>query len=233
MVSHTRRRLLQAATAVAGGVAGCSRFTGETGQSTRTASSGGPDALPSDAETEPPSVLLRADTELPPVRPAETDRRSGDASRHEHGFSHGRDVLDSRSSGRALTVADDVDGEAVSSFVSGTDFDDETLYLESIRVEECFRLRLCYVSWQSDEVETDYVRELRPYDERCGTDERVFESRLVRLPVALDEDAVNSYRSSISGSGRCNHERGADGEDSSMRDSSTGTRTRTTEEGEQ
>jgi len=59
------------------------------------------------------------------------------------------------------------------------------------------------VSWQSDSVDSDYTQRLRPYDEHCAADAHVFESRLIRLPVALDADAVNSYSSSIGGSGRC------------------------------
>jgi hypothetical protein len=200
MVSLTRRHLLHVATAIAGGLAGCSQFTGGEASSTRSVSSGGSAGPDADALTDPPMVRRRA---------AEQPIRLGDRERTD---SPGRDrlssrdqyeVIDARSTADRLAVADGLDAEAVSSFVAATDFDSETLYLETRSVEECFRLRLCHISWQSDEVHTDYVRPLRPYDERCRADEHVFESRLIRLPVALDAESVRSYGSSISGSSRC------------------------------
>ncbi|WP_284009944.1 hypothetical protein [Haloarcula pelagica] len=102
-----------------------------------------------------------------------------------------------------MTVAD-VEGRArVRSFVDATDFASETLYLETNRVEECFELTLCYVAWSPDSVETDYARTIRPYNEACAVENRVFEARLIRIPAALDEGEVNSHGSSI-GSGTCN-----------------------------
>ncbi|QLD88194.1 hypothetical protein HWV07_03755 [Natronomonas salina] len=72
---------------------------------------------------------------------------------------------------------------------------------------------LCRITWRSDEVQTYYVRNLRSYDERCSTDSHAYESRLVRLPVALDEGSVTGSGSSISGGGECGGSgpRGAEG----------------------
>lgn len=203
MVSLTRRSLLHVATAIAGGLAGCSQFAGSDSHSSQSASSGGADIPETDAATDPPMVRRRAT--VPPMRLTDPDREHTESPRWESAsrLNH-YVVIDSQSRGQRLTVADGVDSDALSSFVSATNFDSETLYLETQQVKQCFRLHLCYISWQSNKVQTDYVRRLRPYDERCTVDEHVFESRLVRLPVAIDEESVNSYGSSISGGGRCN-----------------------------
>ncbi|WP_135853972.1 hypothetical protein [Halorussus salinus] len=229
MVPLTRRHLLHVATAITGGLAGCSRFTGGESSSTRSVS--GEESAPPDADslTDPPMVRRRA-AEVP-IRFGDSDRESGESPERDRRSSLDRyEVIDARSTADRLAVADGIDGEPVSSFVSATDFDSETLYLETQQVEECFRLRLCSISWQSNKIQTDYVRPLRPYDERCTADEPAFESRLIRLPVALDADAVNSYGSSISGRSRCDGGGSVRAEASSG--SSDSTATPTTEEGD-
>lgn len=232
MVPRTRRRFLHVAAAVAGGLAGCNRPTSHAAHSASPTS--GSNVPASDSETDPPTVLFRTDSETPPIRLSDSERKNADSFRSERLSDRiTNELIDSRKRSRRLTVAADGDGEAVSSFVSATDFDAETLYAETIRVEECFRLQLCRVSWQADKVQTDYVRQLRPYDERCATDAHVFESRLVRLPVALDEDSVNSFGSTIGGSGRCDATGRARAEGSSGSGDPPETPQRATGEGEQ
>ncbi|WP_254841382.1 hypothetical protein [Natronomonas marina] len=208
MVPPTRRRLLQAATAVTAGLAGCSALSGEESTATRTVSEDdGPRPPNGGSESDPDTVLVRADTRYPPVRIPDGDGEPTDPARLER--FHPRlkhEIVDSASRAEKLTVADGVDAEPVSSFVSATDFDSETLYLESSTVEACFRLQLCSISWSTDEIRTDYAQQVRPYDDRCAADEYVFESRLVRIPAALDRDEVNSYGSSVGGSGRCDRD---------------------------
>lgn len=229
MVSPTRRRLLHAATAIAGGLAGCSQFTGGDAHSTQSVSSGGAAIPETDTATDPPTVGRRA--AVPPIRLTNPDREHTESPRWDSAPRLTQHVvIDSQSSGRQLAVADGVDGDELESFVSATNFDSETLYLETQQVEQCFRLHLCYVSWQSKKIQTDYTQTLRPYDESCTADEHVFESRLVRLPVALDAESVSSYGSSISGSGHCNGGSSARAEGASG--SSDSTTANTTEEGE-
>lgn len=204
MVLHTRRRFLQAATAATAGVAGCAGLTGDDEQVSRSVSERESNAQHDDAETDPPLVLLRTTAKQPAIRMADGENDDPDRERLGHPpsrFSH--TVVGSESAADELTVADHVDDDPVTPFVAETDFDGESLYLETIRVEECFRLELCTISWAPDDVHTDYVRKLRPYDERCATDTYAFESRLVRIPAALDEESVNSFGSSIGGSGEC------------------------------
>lgn len=208
MAPHTRRRFLHVAAAAAAGLAGCGRLSGDGAQCTPTATPAArPNRSASGSWTVPPTVLVRAGTALPPIRLVDPDREETESPYPDrHHLRWGHAIVDTQSRAERLTVADGVeDGDAnsVSSFVDATDFDSETLYLESNRVEECFRLKLCRVSWQPTEIDTDYTRQLRPYDERCDADEHVFESRLIRLPVTLDEEDVTSYGSSIGGSGRC------------------------------
>jgi hypothetical protein len=209
MVPPTRRRLLQVATAAAAGLAGCSGLAGEEASSSRSVSSEGGATIPGGtSEPEPEAVLLRADTDRPPVRPGGFDETPTDTR-----WNQGRlrrlttEVVDSRSRADKLTVADAVDAEAVSSFLSATDFEKQTVYLDTRRVEACFRLELCSIAWTADDVQTNYVRQIRPYDERCSDDNEVFEARLIRIPAALEADSVNSYGSSTSGGGRCGDRR--------------------------
>jgi len=210
MVPRTRRRFLHVATAAAAGLAGCNTLTGGSARSSRSSTgSEGADPPASDSKTDPPMVRLRADSDEPPMRLVDPDETETDSpppweSRPRDQY----EVIDTRDRADRLTAAPE-NAERVSSFVAETDFDTETLYLETRRVEECFRLRLCRISWRPNGIETDYVRPLRPYDERCRDGAKVFESRLFRLPVALDEESVRSFGTSVSGRSRCGAPGGA------------------------
>jgi hypothetical protein len=234
MVPSTRRRLLHAAVAGITGLAGCGRLIGGAAETSRTASThGGSNGPAKSIDRDPQTVLLRSGSETPPIRPPDFERERSDPSHRERLSSRVTNtVLDSRSTAERLTVASGVDRDTVSAFVADTDFGRQTLYLETNRVQECYRLHLCYVSWSSDQIETDYVRKLRPYDEHCSADDTVFESRLVRLPVPLDEDDVDSFASSIGGGGQCDHGRAARPERSSNGTDSANT-SRAPEGGEQ
>lgn len=214
MVPPTRRRLLHVAAAVTAGLAGCGGLTGEESSTSRSVTEGtetigtGPNA-----ETNPETVLVRANTERPPVRIEDDDGTSAGSERPERRsarLSHA--VIATESKAKRLVVADGIDREPITSFLSATDLDGETLYLETTRVDECFRLQLCAIAWADDEVRTEYGRLLRPYDERCVTDRRVFESRLIRIPTALDPDEVRSYGSSVGEGRECSEDESADTE---------------------
>lgn len=225
MVPHTRRRFLHTATALAGGFAGCSRLSSDAEQPSQTPTeSTTSNSSTSNTETDPPTVLLRAGSEIPPIRVMDPDQETTRAPRPER-FSPRmtHELVDSQSKGQQLTVAGDEDSDTVSSFIAETDFDNETVYLETNEVKECFRLKLCHISWHPSKIETDYTQQLRPYDESCTVEKHVFESRLIRLPVALDGDSVNSFGSRISGSGRCNPTSGPRAEGSSRSESASTT----------
>lgn len=203
MVPPTRRRLLRTAAAVAtAALAGCSGLVGEQSGTSRSVSENADSTIPGGTtERDPETRLLRAGTDEPPVRIGAGDETPVRPGRRSSRLSSA--VIDTRSRADQLVVSDGVDADAVSAFRSATAFDSETLYLETRRVEECFRLRLCGISWTPGKIRTAYARELRPYDERCSAGESVYESRLIRLPATLDLAEVNSYGSSTDGQGRC------------------------------
>ena len=208
MGSHTRRQFLAVTAVATGGVAGC--LGSESSVSRSGSSTEGPGRTVPDeqATTEPPLLFRRGEADQPPIRLAENEDEGDSGADDERVRGHDRHpqyrVIDSASMADRLvdnTTDSSGDGD-LESFVSSTAFDSETLYLETRQVEQCFRLSLCYISWQDNEIRTDYGRLLRPYDERCSVDATAFESRLFRLPVALDADEVNGYGSSTSSS-RC------------------------------
>jgi hypothetical protein len=187
--------------------AGCGRLTGEetrSSESVAVAGAHGPPASAENVTTDPATLALRSAAGRPPIGFDESDSERSSPHRPdaERSF-HAHRVLDSASMMDRLTMDDDEAAAAVSSFVSETDFGGETLYLETVRIRECFRLRLCYVTWEPDEIGTDYTLVLRPYDERCAADGHVYESRLIRIPAALDADTVSGYGSSIGSGGKC------------------------------
>ena len=200
MVPHTRRRLLQAAAATTAALAGCNGLSDEESSSSRVSEGG--TTLPGGSSTDSPETLLvRADTTTRPIQLGDSGEETPD--RGERRRRREIEIVDSEATAAELTTADGIDGADVEAFVAATDFDAETLLLQTSRPEACYRLRLCGVSWTDDSVRTDYIRRLRPYDERCAVDETVFESRLVRIPAAIDADSVNSYGSGVSAGGSC------------------------------
>lgn len=200
-----RRESLAVVAGAAATLAGCSGFASSSSESSATPAADGqePDGPKSGSTGDPEMLLVRTATDRRPLWLADPDAEDGGrptASRRTR--EHDSIVVDSQSRADRLSMADAVDSQRVDSFLSATDFETETLYLETIQVRACFELVLCKVSWRPDEVSTDYGRHGLPYGTRCRVDEHVFEARLIRLPERLDADEVNGYSSSIGG-GRC------------------------------
>ena len=222
MNSHTRRRVLAVASTAAVATAGLAGCLGAESSSSRSHSSteGRGRTVPDEqATTEPPMLVRRSgsDAERPAIRLAEDEADEADDRSPFRGHYSWTTLVDSASMADRLIAdgpndssngsADSRDGSDdrrvdLASFVAETEFDSESLFLETHRVEQCFELSLCYISWQSNEIRTDYGRVVRPYDEQCTADVNVFESRLIRLPVALDADETGGYGSTTR-SGRC------------------------------
>lgn len=197
MAPLTRRRLLHGAVALSTVVAGCNETL--SGSSTRTRS------VPRDEETGPvpDHYVLRNPDESPPVwfpddeRDATADGATSDGPPERV---PGREFVASTEDADELRFAD-VDGaDEARQFVAETDFDAETVFVQTRLVEECHTLELCSVSWSARDIETDYGREYRDADVTCRTDARDGVSVLIRIPEALDPDSVNSYGSSWSSS---------------------------------
>ena len=146
MVPLTRRRLLHGASALAIGLAGCSG----TSSSGRSSSN-----LPTDAENvelDPDVVALRntedeqtawigqrpTETRTPTERePRITDREAG--------------LIASADRAAKLSFGDVNGRTEARSFVEATDFETETLLLETRRVAECYTLECCAVTWSTDD----------------------------------------------------------------------------------
>lgn len=193
MSPPTRRALLSsaAATATAAVLAGCS---GETSHSSD------PSERPANADLDPESARLRHDAETPPIWYSETETPV-DPATAERGIYETRTLVATPEDRDRLSFADVEGADAARQFAADTDFERETLYLESHTVEACFRHELCYVTWASDEIDTDYGRYYRDAEVSCelDTEERV--AWLIRIPDTLDPEAIRGYGSGLSGGG--------------------------------
>lgn len=212
MVPLTRRDLLQGAAGLTAALAGCSGLFDGSAESTRTAPREEPDGGPaSGSSTDPATLLIRVDTDRPPLWLSETDGSDGGRpTPSERDRWRDTILVDDAARADRLAVARVVDRDRVASFIGATDFSAETVYVEMQEVGECFRLDLCYVSWTPTEIATDYTRRSRPYTERCAVDGMVIEARLIRIPDALEADDVTGYAASV-GTGGC-HSRRASGD---------------------
>ena len=208
MGSPTRRALHHGAVGLAAAIAGCSGLLDESTNSTHTATSDGSDGGPaSGSVTDPETLLVRVDTDRPPVWLAKPNSEAdGRPTASDHVRLRDSIVVDSARADR-ISVADTIDRGQIESFFAATDFEAETVYVELSEVEECFQLDLCRISWTPTEISTDYVRRTRSYTERCGVDKQVIEARLIRIPDAIEADNVNSYSSSA-GTGACGRRQG-------------------------
>ncbi|WP_136688069.1 hypothetical protein [Halorhabdus amylolytica] len=210
MVPLTRRSFLHGATGLTAVLAGCSGLGGDSAESTATPTRVATENDPAHGSTtDPESLLLRVDTDRPPVWLAESDGEPGGRpTANERDRWRDSIIVDDSTRADRLKVAENIDRERVGSFFGATDFATETVYVEMGEIEECFRLELCHVSWSATEISTDYTRRSRPYTDRCEADKSVIEARLIRIPDSIKADDVHSYSSSI-GAGACDRRQGA------------------------
>lgn len=204
-ISATRRGIVFTASGLVGSLAGCSAFQGEDSHSSHAvAGSNGTPAWADNVLKEPGILTLRSDGDRAPIKLEASEDSDDEPSRpHREDLVLNHTIIDSAAAGEQLVSTVDEDADSVSDFLSRTDFDAESLYLETSHVPDCFRLRLCRIAWSSERVKTDYTRVLRDYDEHCSADRRVYESRLITIPAPLDADSVSGYGSSVTASGTC------------------------------
>lgn len=220
-----RRAALSLVAGAAASLAGCGGFTGSASESSEVPSEGETvtDGPSSGTATAPESLLVRVDTARQPIWLADADGTGSERPTPRPDQYHIEStIVDSESKMDRFSVAPEVDEERVDSFLEATDFDAETVFLETIRVEECFRLELCRISWQPRKVSTDYVRRGRSWNEACAVDTRIFEARLIRIPDRVQANKVRAGSTSIGGS-QCTHRghTGGSGEGGSDPPSST------------
>lgn len=197
MVPSTRRGLLSATVGAAAALAGCGTLAGDAGRAERaTEPADGADPGPNSV-TDPPTLRLRGGENRPPVWIRDPDgeprrtARPGDVDVVS-------DLITSRETADRVRT-DGVDTDAVADFLADTDFERESVLLQLIRLKECYTVSLCSVSWSDDGIDTDYGRELRPYDERCRAEAFTYEIRLIRIPAPFD-DPIGGFGTGISSS---------------------------------
>lgn len=208
MVPLTRRRLLHAAVALLAGTAGCN---GSQSSSVTGTAAAGPGGRPADAVV-PEHHSLRNPADAPPVwlRPADDESTSASTSATPRP-SQAQGFVASAETADRLAFAD-VDGaSSARRFVSNTDFASETLLLETRSVEACHTLSLCHVSWTDSSIDTAYGSTYRDADVDCDAGDSDSVSMLIRIPEALDPDAIRSRGSSWGSSG-CDRRRPPDDE---------------------
>jgi hypothetical protein len=195
MPSLHRRRVLHGAVALLGALAGCSDAPTERDSA---AVAGRPENTLYDPET----VWLRSsERQRPLVWLPREETRAGDSSGDEEtpqslpeDARHSAFVA-SRSDADRLRVADEEGADAVGRFVTETDFERQTLYVENNEVGACHAPELCSVAWSATEIDTEYARSFRDADVACRTDERDAVAAVIRIPDAIDPEEVNSHGS--------------------------------------
>ncbi|UPV76368.1 hypothetical protein M0R89_19605 (plasmid) [Halorussus limi] len=203
MPALPRRRLLQGAVALATGLAGCSDLTTET-------ESVPGDRPPEHVARDPDRVRLRTSgrPRSPVWLPRDDALRStGDADSTDESATSAPDaarrtgLVATRATADRLEFAD-VDGaDAARAFVADTDFGRATLYFDTRRLGACYTAELCSVAWSDTEIEVEYGYDYRDADVPCQTDDSDAVAWLIRVPVALEPDAVTNRGSSSSDDG--------------------------------
>lgn len=195
MVPFTRRRLLQCAVALAAGAAGCG------GEDARSPTPTVP-ARRSEERFVPEHHAVRNPAAEPPVRfPDDGGTGDGTSSDDPPARTRTRGFVATAETAERLRFAD-VDGAAEArEFLSETAFDSETVYVETRGVRACYTLALCHVSWTDTSIDTAYGSVPRDADVRCEVDERDVVSMLIRIPEALDPEAITGHGSSWSSNG--------------------------------
>lgn len=191
----SRRRLLHGTTALLTALAGC-------GQSSTEDAPAEPKSDGDNFERNPESYALRNTAEEPPAWLP--DDRDGSTTAETTGppeHAGNRNLVASEASAARLRFADVPDADHARQFVTSTDFDADTLFVESRPVEECRTLELCHVTWSDTEIETQYGGRYREADASCRTDAKDVVSWLIRVPDSLDPEAVRSYGSGWSSTG--------------------------------
>lgn len=209
MIPFTRRRLLRgAAAALLAGAAGCN---GEAGRSvTGTPGEGRFDGI------VPEYYSLRNTENEPPLQlhpPTGTETATGtERASSERRVRDVRGFVASDEVANRVAFADVEGADGARRFLADTDYESETVYVETRSVRECYSLSLCNVSWTQSSIHTYYGSVYRDADVACDVDATDAVSTLIRIPEVLDPDAVRNHGSGWGSSG-CHLRRRARGTD--------------------
>lgn len=197
MVPSTRRTLLHSACGLATVLAGCSGVFEGSGGSTRSASKNNDSSAPdAGSVSDPDAVATRVNADRQPVW---LDDGDGRPTESQHSRPMESEIIDTAAKADRLSVAEDADRSLIRTFLDETNFDTETVYVQTVPIEECFRLTLCQIRWTADTITTDYGRVSRPYDEPCTAGNTVYAVWVIRIPDTVNADDISSYSSSIGG----------------------------------
>ena len=196
MVPLTRRRLLHGTAAFFAVFAGCNESeVHETTSEPRR---------PENVERDPDAYVLRSSTDhaVAWLRGEDGDTATTDADAGTPPADIRQTALVASAETAARLGFAEVDGaEDARRFVESTDFDSETVYFETNPVRECYELELCYVTWSAHEIQTAYGSYLRDADVDCRQDTSETSVWFIRIPDALDPDAVTGHGSGWSSDG--------------------------------
>ena len=173
MTNWSRRRALQAAIAVGTlSIAGCS------------GSSSSSEEVPSDRGDPVPDVDVRFARDRTGSHLYDLDRDNEQDGEFEGGelvhvtSEDERDRLTFRSTDPATKLG---------SFVNETDLEGESVYLMETSIGACHEARLLGVYRESDGVDAEFCRALRPADVDCSPEDRDRIGVAIRLPFPADE----------------------------------------------
>jgi len=201
MVTLTRRRTLWGIAGALAALAGCNNAPVDT-----------PTAGESDSprydnvERDPDSVVLRTPKREPAAWLASEGTDADEPTEDRRLNRPDNRLIADRETADRLRYADVSGTEEAEQFVADTDFESETLLLDSSGVGECYELQLCYLTWSRSEYHTWYMRTYRPADVACEADDRGQVLHLIRIPDVLDPEQVRSSGSGVN-TNRCWSER--------------------------
>ncbi|MFB6175644.1 MAG: hypothetical protein ABEI99_00595 [Halobaculum sp.] len=201
MVPSTRRAVLHGAAGLAAALSGCGERTSESGRTTPTeAATAAAGAYSGSQSVDDVTVrMLRAETDRPPVWVADSagEGTGRPTPRSDERFLEST-MLSTPTEASQVAVAG-VEKSRVTPFVENTDFDSQSVYLETIRVRDCVRLVLCDIAWSADSISTAYADRIRPYDERCSATAWAYEVRLIRIPAVFPPGEPSQHSTRVGG----------------------------------
>lgn len=151
--------------------------------------------------TDYSTAKTRSPTEQPPVVAPRDDEKAADgtSTTAEPLSLH---VIESEEDAATLEFAEDAsDVSAVRRLVAETAYASESVLLYQAPINECYRLKLNYVTKDTDgQPSVEFCQVVRDATTECERDARDHVAAFVRLPFPADE--YNGY--SVSGGGDCN-----------------------------
>jgi hypothetical protein len=143
-------------------------------------------------------AILVTEGDLPTATPSD-DTTAGtetDPRGREGGPPPGRytsEYVISQAEVEELTFGDAPEAEALEGYLSATDFTEQSVFLLTTAVGECYEIRVETVALARDgDPDTDFCRARLPADVACSTGDYDTVGLAIRLPVATDQSGGHS-----------------------------------------